>query len=227
METVDKISFEEWITNIFDHPVANPDWSFDISDGYWDGPPADIVTYLTRIFEKCETVLSAFSDAQVAQGLNYLISNDHSEYAFALLETEVPLADRLHCIDSMAILFERYFALRCSDHLSHRIIGGAPEGLNPLNGICYMWWDILPLHGLIKNRPEHPDAAELDRAILNVIRRILKLDSTACQESALFGLFYWSGYYWETVHSTNDFIDRHPDLWERFRPDVRQGLFGR
>ncbi len=34
-------------------------------------------------------------------------------------------------------------------------------------------------------------AKEIDKAVLGVLRRIVKLDSIACQESALFGTGCW------------------------------------
>ena len=226
MAVDEQISFDQWIAYVFDHPVTNRQWHFDMTSDYWDGPPADIVVYLTRTFEECETVFWPFSDAQVAQGLNFLISPSCSDFAFTLLETDVSLVDRLHCIDAMATLFERYFALRCSPHLSRLDVAATPEDVSPLNGICYMWWDVLPLHGLIKHRPEHPDAEVLDRAIMVVLRRILMLDSVACQESALFGLAFWTMYYPEIDEVIDEFIAHHGDLFERFRPEVRKTVFG-
>ena len=186
MASDEQISFDQWIAHVFDHPVSEPAWYFDMTSDYWKGQPADadIVDYLTRTFEECDTVLRSFSDAQVSQGLNYVLSACLSEYAFTLLETEVPLVDRLRCIDAMATLFERYFAVRCSAHLSHLDVETTPEDVGPLNAICYMWWEVLPMHGLIEHRPEHPDAETLDRAIIAAQRRILKLDSIACQDKA-------------------------------------------
>src|SRR5689334_10844513 len=112
----ERISFERWISFVFDHPVTRRPWHWDIHNDPCNGQSADVVALLTRTFEECDTALSSFSDEQVAQGLKFLISPTGSNYAFALREGGVPLSDRLGCIDTMAILFERCFAPRCSPY---------------------------------------------------------------------------------------------------------------
>lgn len=224
----DQISFDQWIAYIFDHPVTDPAWHFDVDSDYWDGPPANIVAHLTRTFEECDTVLRSFSDSQVVEGFYFLISPACSNYAFTLLDSDVPLADRLHCIEAMVTLFERYFAVRCSPHLSHVIGAGAiPDDLSRLNEICYFWWELLPLHGLVKHQSEHPDAVKLDLAIIAALRRILALDSIACQESALFGLTNCALYYPEVHKEIVEFTARHRNPWERFKLAVRKTCFGK
>jgi hypothetical protein len=56
--------------------------------------------------------------------------------------------------------------------------------MNPLNSICYMWWDIFPTMGQTDNEAYH----QRDQLLLNVIRKTLDLDSDACREGALHGL---------------------------------------
>src|SRR5262245_52046329 len=136
-----RISFDQWITHIFDHPVTDPPWHrpMDIaawSDAdvvayqiYWsehDVSDTDLIAYLTRLFEECDTILQPFSDAQASQGLWLLL---HEDYFQALKETDVSLLDRLRCINAMETLFEKCFARRCSPHLSHL----DEPGINPLN----------------------------------------------------------------------------------------------
>jgi hypothetical protein len=206
-----RISFDEWITHIFD-PTVDPTWEYDINDEYWNGHPADIIAYLTRTFEECDTVLAPFSDTQVAEGLLNLVQG--FGYMHFLKETRVPLPDRLRCIGAMALLFEKCFAQRCTPE-SYLDSAGKIRfcHLNPLNGECCTWWASLPLHGLVHHAPHHPDAAELDRAILAVIRHCLEIDSLACQESGLIGLDEWSPYYEVTIEIIDDFLDRNPDIW--------------
>ena len=136
------MKFDEWVTFIFDHPITNPAWHWD-ANLLW--PELDLhldVAYITQVFAEPDRILKPFSDAQVNQGLYLLLNED---YMFSLREQTVPLAERLRGIRSMEALFAKCFAVRCSPHLSHLDESGA----NPLNAVCYMWWDALPIHGLI------------------------------------------------------------------------------
>jgi hypothetical protein len=213
------MTFEEWTAYVFDHPVTDPAWHWDINAEHWNGPAATIVAYLTQTFERADSVLLPFSDAQVYQGLNYLVSASCSSYMFALREEAVPLASRLRGIQAMVTLFETCFAKRCSPHLSHLDEAGA----NPLNVVCYMWWDILPMHGFTYHEPARADSAALDQALLAAIKQILQMDAIVCQESALHGLGEWYPYYPEVAEDTiAEFLGRYRGWRSRkLRPELR------
>jgi hypothetical protein len=189
------LSFEQWIAFAFDHPVPDrgePNWYHRIDyDGEWWDPsasPETTIAYLTLLFENAHTVLTPFSDAQVNQGFWFLVDNSGSDHMFALLDQSVPWSKRKRCFTSIFTLFEHFFAPRCSTHLSHLDTMETDTSMvSPLNMVCYMWWDILPIHG----RPEEPERRELDLMLLEVMRLILDLDSDACRESALHGLGHW------------------------------------
>lgn len=194
-------SFEDWITFVFDHPLPSPgapNWYCDPDkNSQWWNPsdsPKATVAYLTMLFENATSVLAPFSDAQVRQGLWFLVDNSCSDHLFALLNADVPWMLRKRCISSMCPLFERFFALRCSPHLSHL---NEPEA-NPLNVICYMWWDLLPIDGQPKDHPEE------DAACLDVMQMTLDLASDACRESALHGLGHWHRAYPKQVEALID-----------------------
>jgi hypothetical protein len=51
-----------------------------------------------------------------------------------------------------------------------------------------MWWDDLPCLAL----PDDPDHQLVHEAAVGVMRRILQLNSIACQEAALHGLGHWA-----------------------------------
>jgi hypothetical protein len=110
---------------------------------------------------------------------------------FALTDLSSPLPARVRCVESFASLFEKLFAARCSNHLSHL----SPPDPNPLNLACYMWWDVIPFFGA----PEDAARAQLDDAALAVMEAILSSDSLACRESALHGLGHWPTCYPERV----------------------------
>ncbi len=226
MSLIAQLGLEQWLTYTFDRPVTNNGWDYDWDPYYYGPDDTRRVAYWTYVFEDCETVLAPFSDAHVAQGLFYMIGASGGQ-AQMLRENSAPLADRLRCIHSMQTLFEKYFAKRCSPHLSQLETDIPSEGLSPLNGICYMWWDILPIHGMVKCEPYNPHSAQIDDAILSVIKHCLTIDSIACQESALFGLVEWRGYYPELDDEIDGFIDHHAELYARFKPGIREKVFGR
>ena len=179
------LTFEEWLAFAFDHPVEEHRnaWYWDPDASYWAGPPAQTIEFLTEAFERSAEVLLPYSDAQLKQGLWFLVSNSCSDHMLALHKAEVPWPARERCIRSMQVLYEACFARRCSPHLSHLDEPGA----NPLNAVCYMWWDIIPLYG----QPENPAQHEMDKTVLEVMEFALQLDSIACRESALHGLGHW------------------------------------
>lgn len=206
------LSFEEWVLFVFDHPVDSSrlEWYWDIEADWWDGSAARTVEYLTRAFENPERVFAPYDDIQLNQGLWYLTSNSCSDHMFALLDMSVPWTERRRCIRSFSTLYEQCFARRCTPHLSHLDEPGA----GPLNAVCYMWWDIIPIFG----RPTDPTRAEMDREILHVLESALSLDSVACQESALHGLGHWQIYYPQPVKEIiRNFLQRKNTAREDLR----------
>lgn len=207
------LTFEEWLTHVFDHPVPQSNenaWYWDMDRDRWEEDSADSVDFLTRAFEDAAAVLEPYTNAQLNQGLWFLASNACSSHMFALMNASVPLAERVRCVRSFHELFEQCFARRCSPHLSH-----LPEPVeNPLNLVCYMWWDIHPLYG----DPEDPAHLELDEAALQVMESTLQLDSIPCRESALHGLGHWQYRYPQRV---GEIIDRfsmtRPNLPDKLR----------
>jgi hypothetical protein len=206
------LTFEEWVIFVFDHPVdeSRLEWYWDLEADWWEGPPARTVEYLSRAFENPVSVFAPYSDSQLKQGLWYLASNSCSDHMFALLDVGVPWTERRRCIRSFSSLYEHCFAERCTPHLSHLDEPGA----GPLNAVCYMWWDIIPIFG----QPKDPTRAEMDREILQVLESALKLDSIACQESALHGLGHWQLYYPQQVREIiKAFLQRNPGIREDLR----------
>jgi hypothetical protein len=199
------LRFEEWITHVFDHEVTDPQWYFEPDADYWQAPSPVTLEYVTRLFEDPAPVLGLFSDEQINQGLWYLVSSSASDHMFALQDEEVPLDIRCRCVRAFAGIFGKVFAVRCSDHLSHL----DEPGVRPLNGICYMWWDVLPLYG----RSDIPARRPLDEECLNSMDAVLRLGSIACQESALHGLGHWAAQYPQRVREIIElFVQSHPGL---------------
>ena len=209
-------SFADWIHQFFGHAVTDPPWYCDLEADTSEPEPPACVAHMVRLFEGPDVVLASYSDAQVNQGLWYLVGNA----CYSLIEPEVAWSQRRRGIRAITSLFEHLFARRCSDHLSHLDEVGA----NPLNSVCYMWWDIFPWFG----RPENPAYADLDTELLAVMRRILTLDSLPCWESALHGLGHWQIYYPEVAQQAiAEFLERVGEVrleLREYAERARQGL---
>jgi hypothetical protein len=211
MEQPHATTSSDWVGRVFDHPVMDHAWHWDIGADTSEPAASDCVAHLTRLFDEPELALAPYSDAQIGQGLWYLVDNSCPNYMFSLIEPEVVWPRRQQGIRAIGSLFERLFAPRCSDHLSHR----DEQGANPLNAVCYMWWDIFPAYG----RPNDPVYAGVDAEVLTVMKRVLSLSSPACQESALHGLGHWQGHYPGVVEQAiNQFLTRSAGL----RPELRE-----
>ena len=201
---LESLPFEAWVEHVFDHEVRKPEWYFDPDAFSWGGSPEAAVAYVTRLLEDPLPILDRFDDARLNQGFWYMVGSE-SEYMFSLTDLSVPLSGRLRCVRSFEPLFRTLFASRCSPHLSHLDQPGA----SPLNAVCYMWWDIIPVHGA----PDDHTRPELDAAALDVMEAILLLDSLPCRESALHGLGHWALYYSARVQQIIDaFLRRHSGL---------------
>ena len=207
------LSFEGWLTYVFDHPVPVDDakawyWEFDREE--WHEDPADAIRFMTQAFENAAEVFQPYSDAQLNQGLWFIVSSSCSNHMLALLDASVPWPAQQRCITSIHQLYEQCFAKRCSPHLSHLNEPGA----NPLNLVCYMWWDIVPIYG----HPDDPIWKEMDEDILRVMESTLQLDSIPCRESALHGLGHWQHHYPERVGEIiNNFSMSQPELPEKLQ----------
>jgi hypothetical protein len=206
------LTFGEWIIFVFDHPVdeSRLEWYWVPAADRWEGPAALTVEYLTLAFEKAGTVFQPYSDSQLNQGLWYIVSNACSNHMFALTDTSVPWTERRKCIRSIYTLYEQCFAKRCTPYLSHLDEPGA----GPLNPVCYMWWDIIPVFG----HPEDPGSRAMDQEILQVLESTLHLDSIPCRESALHGLGHWQLQYPKQAREIiNRFLQRSDLLSDNLR----------
>jgi hypothetical protein len=216
----------EFVAHIFHN---QPDWD----DTVWAGETAEehdwrqrknalkpldaslVSQLLAEMFEDSGRLLAPYTTNQVARGLHFCL--EHSRLAGrAIWDSNVPEPARLRALRSFVPLFQQVMAERC---LPARSQGQAEY--NPLNGVCYMWWD-----GLYAT----PDDAEhliYDAAALQVMAAILAIPHLACQESALHGLGHWQMYYRvPVVHIINKFLKETPDLPRslvRYAHNARRG----
>lgn len=204
----DTSSLPDWIAHVFDHPVADPAWHWSPDAPVWKGSSEETVAFIAETFERSGELLARFTDEQLNQGFWYLVSASCSDFMFALVEPAVPMQKRLRALRSFVPLFEQVMAARCSPQLSHL----DEQPANPLNSVCYMWWDILPIHG----KPEERERAEFDAEVLRVLPRLLSIPHDACRESALHGVSEWRPYYPSVERVVDEFLARTPGL----RPEL-------
>src|SRR3954470_11733548 len=136
------LTFEDWLEHAFGREVRiqQDPWYFDPDSDWWDPPAAEAVSYLTRLFEDPRLALQGFADSQIAQGLTYLVNTSATGDNGWLSSTDVPVNDRIMCVEAVASLFAQLFLPRCTTHLSHL----SETEAGSLNCVCYMWWDGFP-----------------------------------------------------------------------------------
>ncbi len=201
------LTYEDWLEHAFGHEVRiqQAAWFFDHDCDWWDPEPAVVVPYLTKLFEHPEPALRWYSDSQIAQGLTYLVSTNATGDNGWLYSTEVPIVDRVRCVEAVASLFAQLFVPRCTPHLSHL----SETEAGSLNGVCHMWWDGFPCLALAGD----PNLPKMQETALRTMARILSFNSLACQESALHGLGHWQRGHDRQVSAIIDgFLEANPDL---------------
>lgn len=177
-----EIGFEQWIRSIFDYQTNDTLLDWEDQPGEWHQliklPPSLEVEYITQACENAAEVFKVFSDTQLDRGF-------WKHFSLSRLSDEsVSSLSRRRGIDSIFVLFKDLFAKKCSPHLCH-----LDESYEALNGTCYMWWDI---------------KGGFNEETINVMQKILYLDSDACCESALHGLGHAAIYYPDKVAAIID-----------------------
>jgi hypothetical protein len=191
--------YEEWLDFAFDHEVAEPAWYWDIDYPMFEAGEEDYAMLIENTFSHAGRDLARFSDAQVNQGVNFLVSIPCSNYLFALKDTTVPLEIRLRAIRSIFTLYRDCFQSRCTETLSH--LGQRPR--SDLNYVCYMFWDISSL-GCFE-RTDAPDA--LADCVFEVLADTLSLDHLACKEAAIHGYGeFWCEYPERVKKAIDEFL---------------------
>ena len=201
------LTYEDWLEHAFGREVRiqQAAWFFDQDCDWWDPEPAVAVAYLTRLFEHPEPALRWYSDSQIAQGLTYLVSTSASGDNGWFYSTDVPIKDRVRCVEAVASLFAQLFVPRCTPHLSHL----SETEAGSLNGVCYMWWDGFPCLALARD----PNLPMMQETALRTMARILGFKSLACQESALHGLGHWQRDHDRQVSAIiDDFLAANPEI---------------
>ncbi len=190
--------YQDWIRHLFDHPVVEPAWHWKVNAPEFLADEPEIAELIELTFRNSGTDLQHFSDAQLNQGLWYLVSPACSNYCFTLRSDKVRLERRLSAIASISVLYRDCFKHRCTQTLSHL----DQRHSSILNAICYMFWDVCALSYLC----DSPDEQQLADACFAVLAETFSLDHLACREAAIHGYGEFSCTYPDRVEQALDRI---------------------
>jgi hypothetical protein len=213
------LRYEEWLQHVFDHPVSDPAWYWGDDAPSFEADEGEIAELIEITFLNPGRDLMRYSDAQVNQGIWYVASMSCSDYIWSLNNPGVPLEGRLSAIASIATLYRDCFALRCTRTLSHL----DEQPCSPLNGSCYMFWDISAL----TNIQDEPNAAAVAGACFSVLSEMLVIDHAACQEAAIHGYLEFQYSHPEQVAAAMDsFLQEMPIADPRLKTYAMQARNG-
>jgi GTP-binding protein len=225
-------TFEEWLKWVFDHPVADDEhkewwWAEPAADegGRWlDRPPIPALNFVTKLFESPLRHLSPYSDAQIDQGLWFIVHTANSKHFEWLIDGRIDVGLRKRCIRSIENLSRALFAPRCSDEVVH--------GTKPLDSICYMLWDLAIHHAdRIQDNLDGTYSKirdpEIDMESVNTLARIIAIPSIACQQSALHGLGHLVHDACLGANTIVEYLGDHPNLRSDIRKYAQQALLGK
>jgi hypothetical protein len=192
--------YEQWIRNLFGQPDTSQERYRD-SDIDIGASKEQKVTLIGKTFLRSGVDLTRFTDQQVCNGLNYIFNNSCSDTVYLLCQKGVAEELRIDTVRQMKHLYRDCFAKRCSPSLGH-----LSESAGPLNGCCYMLWDVSPL-------------TSWNGVVLEVMEDALYVPHDACIESALHGLGHR---YFDDKARVPGIIDRFLDQTKGLRPELRE-----
>jgi len=178
--------YDRWLKYVFDRPETPSGWYFDLDLEAFDATPCEVVSLIDMTCARCGTDLLKYDLRQVNEGIDFIFNNSCSDLVFSLKDTGVQIDSRLRAIRSIRTLYSDCFAVRCSEGLSHL----DQPTTNPLNKICYMFWDVTPL----RFWESSPEKSITYPAILELLESVLELPHMACVEGALHGLWHVQPY---------------------------------
>ncbi len=194
------ITLQNWLDAHFEHPYEY---------GYFlDIDPLPItatqhIIYITEAFENAEILFEPYSNGQLKQGL-WLLANEMHDLSDRF-GSGIDWTIRKACIQSFKSLNLNLFAKRCDPILSaYQAV--APD--NPLNMICYMWWDIFAFWESLEAESNN----RIDAEFFDVMAYCLSIDHIAVLEGALHGLSHIPNHRPQVKTAIHQFLKTHPQL---------------
>lgn len=208
--------YEAWLDFYFgrferdESDVWLMDWQFDAS-------PTDLADLFVYTMENCGRDLIAFSDRQVAAGLESLLLGNYGNVPRDIIGAGPTDAQRVAVLRSFKRLYEDCFSSRAPPVLGHC---SETQG-NPLERIVYMLWDVSPFDLMAR---ESDDRLQ---ALLGVFEATLRNANEACIESALHGLGHLGGRARKKSQSLiDDWLDGLPQVRPALLEYARQARSG-
>lgn len=221
-ESIREPLFGAWVTSIFSNPASELPFYDDLmihSTSERDATAS--ARFMTKLFESPLFLCRYYSIPQIAQGLWYLACSATSNHMYCIHDNTVPRRDRIRLVTSFHDLFALLFAAKCANYFSSA--GHGPEPASPLNTICFMWWDLLPL----SSRIDASNDKQIRNVALETLQRTLRLASWPCQEAALHGFGHYKS--WDlslTSGAINAYLARNdiPPELRSYAAHVRDGI---
>ena len=170
--------------------------------------PRDLVCHFTRFNREIGRIRHGWSDSKLAKGIWHLYGS--GSCYMAEISHLPPGAEVNDFFASVLHLYMDLFEQRCSRFFSH--LDRGPEQPNPLNGPCYMLWD---MDGGIDSFRYSKNADHIECCV-RLLERLTTSTHPATIESAIHGL----------GHMIDDFRDRCQPALEQVssRQDVPKEL---
>lgn len=184
-------TFDEWIAHLFDQPDDRPvQWYKNIDADRWFDGGALMAEYIAETFEKSGKVLAPFRPNQVENGL-WVIMREW-DYHREVLDAPISLELKRRVIRSAFPLFEQIYLPIYRAH-DYPILLQSCEG----------FWS---------HQPVFEAGSPLLDERLDCLEKILALDHTMVQESALTGLSLDQKHATARVQAIVDaYLARHPE----------------
>jgi len=190
-----------WLQHIFGQSLA-AQTNLDSARLAAEVSPRDSLMLMTRVFSNCGSLLTPFTDQQVAEGLAFLAAAGESDWMYRIYDPSIDRWARVECIRSIEGVYRDCFARRCRNAATH-----LSSDITSINSVCYMWWDRFPSGGADDGR------SDVDGELIEVMGRALEIEHVTCQESALHGLGHWEVTSEDRVHAiVDEWLVRHPQL---------------
>jgi hypothetical protein len=170
---LDRLSHEDWIEFVFDHPAPKKGqdrwYSLDQADAYYYKDSPLFLSRLKRLMLEPDMLLSRYSTGQIIQGFWCFISA--FELPDALEDKAVDFEARHACIAALEPLYRKLFRR---------------QGFEK---IAFMYWDPLAYSFWSgEGKPRDGDHALIQDAMLEVLQKIILLPERSCFLGALHGL---------------------------------------
>lgn len=163
---------------------------------------ATAVAALQWLFERAGELMPRYDREAVANGLWQIAHSLKLQYGHALWDANAADDAIDGALQAMPRLFSDLFAMQCAPAMSSY----PSQTDDELNGICYMWFDLLGLDFIERNGISRRRVAAAVRTMGNV----LYIRHVACQESALHGLGHVARYNAALVRSpVNRFLSEN------------------